>query len=572
MSTRFKKYIVLKTTSMEKFGEIRRHIIKYNIDCRLDFLEDIDPIAILKEHSELIELSGTATIISNLTVEQKDNNEYVIKRIYTSKAHGYMSIPPKEEPEPWGYDAKFIPDGLMTSYYHLKKKGLKISPRDMNIGQFLQDFIHYNPSNWSYKELKVLRPIDLEMDNHKVLFDFFDLGSQQNFIGYDFWKGVVNSAISGGLFIRTSNTRKMNNYWWPVGNAGLPITNKPKDPIHEKVYMMHDIFHYLTPDLLYTGNPLNKNNYEWSYTLHRVMTECFTLVLGDMFYVHYLHINGIKYETMEKRRIYPIFEAIYGKRTNVFTSDILEEVIRASITYGLHGSEDGFINLFIKYNKSDENCMNSMNNFATLLRNFRDKYDFYIIQDLKWTIHNASFMKEHSSKYKYLSQLDSIIKTLGIVSLDSLETEKPDGSKPDIDYFVSIGLEQLRESLSRTDISVNTVLKNKFLRWAIGQLCFFEHYSSIPIIDGNKNKFYDFVECIQIENETEIIYNKIRHFRYQWEYLMDRCVEMQIITLEEAKQFKEVYPIFDPHYISSYEDRTENHSNVMSQFINDFKF
>lgn len=562
-----KKYVVLKTTSPEKFDEIRPHLLKYNIECVPEFLSTGLPFAVLKEHSELSEQGdGTATVTSSLIIEQIEDEILVTKKIYITKAHGFLSNSDysREVPKPWGYDAKFIPDGIMTSYYHLKKKGLKISPRDMNIGQFLQDFVHYNSNSWTFKELKVSRPVDLELDYRKVLIDFFDFDSQTKFIGYDFWKNIVNAAVSGGLFIRAANTRKMNNYWWPVGNAGLPITSKPNDPIQEKTYMMHDIFHYLVPDILYTGNVHNKPNYEWSYILHRVMTECFTLVLGDMFYVHYLTINGLKYETVEKRRIYPIFEAIYGKKTDVFTSEILEEVVRASCTYGLYGYDSGFIALFVKYNGTYR-----LDEFRTLIKNFRDKYDYYLIQDLKWTIHNAAYMKEHAQQYRYLNDLEHITKRLEIVTLDSLETEIG-GKKQDINYFVDIGLKQLQKSLKRPEAHENTILKNKFLRWAIGQLCFFEHYAGIPIIDGYKTKFYEYTELILSEMNPKVTLNKVRNFRYQWDQLMTVCVELQILTGEEEKQYKEVFPIFDPHYISSYEDKSENLSEVMKNFLKDF--
>jgi hypothetical protein len=552
-----KKYVVLKTTSTEKFNEISPHFSKYNIDCFNQAPSFSEPIAILKEHSELTEhVDGTATVTSSLIVENKDS---VTQKIYISKAHGFLSTDEcNEEPKPWGYDAKFIPDGIMTSYYHLKKKGLKISPRDINIGYFLQDFVHYSPSNWAFKELKINRPVDLEVDYRKILFDFFDMESQKNFIGYDFWSNIITSATSSGLFIRESNTRKMNNYWWPVGNAGLPMTNKSDDHMHEKTYMMHDIFHYLIPDLLYTGNTQNIENYEWSYTLHRVMTECFTLVLADMFYVHYATINGLPYKTMKKRHIYPIFEGIYREKTDVFTYDILKEVVRASCIYGLKGDESGFISLFVKYN----GCY-KLDKFRTLLKDFREKYDYYLVQDLKWTIHNASYMKAHSYKYGYMNNLPSIVNRLDIIKLDSLALSP----KQNIDYFIEIGLKQLNTALRKGKQPDNTIIKNKFSRWVMGQLCFFEHYASIPIVDGYKSKFYSMMN----DNISKTI-NKIRNFRYEWDYLMDKSTEIQIITMEESKQYKEVFPIFDAHYISSYEDKTENHTEVMTNFLNNFEF
>lgn len=584
-----KKYIVLKTGSSEKLEEIKPHFTKYNIDCTTELISDRLPIAVLTEQSVMNKNKDESScVISYLTVEMVETigtvTKLVMKHVYIAQAHGILSMcepvcePVSDEsegiyePKPWGWDAQFIPDGLMTSYYDLKKRGLKISPRDVNIGLFLQDFVYYKSNSWTFKELQVSRPVDLEVDYKKVLFDFFDFEPQKDFIGYEFWETVVNSAVSGGVFIRKSNTRKMNNYWWPVGNAGLPITSKPNDPMHEKTYMMHDVFHYLVPDLLYSGNVKSQKYYEWSYTLHRVMTECFTLVLGDMFYVHYLFINKLNYETVEKRRIYPIFKAIYGKRTDVFTMEILEEVIRASVLYGLRGDEAGFVALFVKYNTlhtpHTPHTSQSLEDFKTLLKSFREKYDYYIIQDLKWTIFNASRMKEHSKKYQYLNFMESITTRLDIVTLDSLELETSTGDKQGIDYFVSVGLEQFKKALKRPICSDKDTLKNKFLRWSLGQLCFFEHYNGIPIVDGYRKKFYDltyeiFSEC----GNFQVLLNKIRNFRYQWEYLMNSCVKMQIVTQEEANQYKEVFPVFDPHYIDSYEMTSDNHSEIMLNFI-----
>jgi hypothetical protein len=564
-----KKYIFLNTNSVEKFNEIRPHFLKYNIECSMKILNH-NPFAILKEHSEIkINDDNTAVVTSYLIVEQINNSSkiYETQKVYTSKVKGYYTNTFKHDGKniPWGYDAQFIPNGIMTSYYNLKKKGLKISPRDMNIGYFLQDFVHYNPNIWAFKNevLKISRPVDLEANYKDILYNFFDFGSQINYEGYNFWKKIIDSAIVNGVFLKAANTRKMNNYWWPVGNAGLPVTCKPKDPMHEKTYMMHDIFHFLVPDLLYTGNHKNNPDYEWLYVLHRVMTECFTLVLGDMFYVHYMTINGVVYETVEKRRIYPIFQSIYGSRKDVFTKEIIEEVVRASCDYGINSSERGFIALFVKYNGSAK-----LDEFKQLLKNFREKYDYYIIQDLKWTINNASYMKEHKEKYLYLGQMPKIIKQLNIVTIDSIKLSP----KPDIQYLIEIGMKQLWNSIHEpNELDELNTIKNKFLRWAIGQICFFEHYEEIPVISGYRTKFIKLIYNVADENEINAIKDIIKNFRYQWEYLLDHCSELCVITNEEKTQYKEVYPVFDPNYISSYEDKIDDHTEIMNNFMNNFK-
>jgi hypothetical protein len=556
-----KKYVVLKTTSREKFNEIKYHFSKYNIECSSDYLSINYPIALLEEHSDLIKHeNGSVTITSNLIVKQieENNSKLIFICDYTSKANGFLlSEICDYKPKPWGYDAKFIPNGIMMSYYHLKKKGLYISPRDINIRKFTDDFIH-TPNKLTFKELKISRSVDLETDYKNILFNFFDFDKQKDFTGFDFWKKIVNAAICGGLF---STNCKIINYWWPAGNTGILITNNLKDSVHEKIFMMNDIFNFLVSDLLYTGNNEYSKNYEWIYAIYRLMNKCFTLVLSNMFYVHYLIINGIEYKTIENVYIYPIFEAIYGKKVDVFTNEIFEEVIRASCLYGIYGYDAGFVALFVKYNGTYK-----LEEFRMLVKSFRDKYNFYLIQDLKNIVNNTCYMKEHQVKYNYFNRgLEPIIKRLNIIPVESIQLEE-------VNYLIEIGLKQFHKTIAQTEYHENTILKNKFFRWTIGQLCFFEHYSSIPIVDGYKSKFYELMNDILIEIHISNTFNKIRNFRYQWDYLMDRCSEFQIITIEEANQYKEVFPIYDPYYISSYENRIENQSEVISNFLNYFKF
>jgi len=213
-----------------------------------------------------------------------------------------------------------------------------------------------------------------------------------------------------------------------------------------------------------------------------------------------------------------------------------------------------------------------------LLHQFREKYDFYIIQDLKWTIHNAEYMKEHKHKYKYLTDL-SDYKSLNITTVDMLDLcdinvqhkEHPVLHKKYFlnMYFIPIALKQLWSSLNNKNS--DNILKNKFLRWSLGQMCFFEHYSCIPFLQGYKEKMKLMIHEISIENNEHKLQSFIKNFRYQWDYLMDLSVKMNILTTEEAKQYKEVFPIFDPQYITSYDDKSEDHKETMFLFIKTFK-
>jgi hypothetical protein len=569
------KYIFLKTSSVEKFNEIRPHFLKYNIEC-LNEETLSQPFAVLREHSEISKGVVTSTLLVEQYIdpwEKKDRYQdeeiLEIKKVYTHKAKGFLIN--ETNKDAWGYDAQFVPDGLMRSYYELKQDGIKISPRDINIDNFIIDFCFVGVKNWSFKKLDVKRSIDLEADFGDILYDFFDLNKQKRFKQYGFWKKVVDSAVSGGVFLRASTPdKKLNNYWWPVGNAGLPVTKKSKDPMHEKTYLMHDIFHFLVPDLLYTPiTNISDPNFEWVYVLHRVMTECFTLVLGDMFYVHYNIINNVPYKTVNKRRIYPIFEKIFGSRDDVFTKEIISEVVRASCDYGINGSDKGFMDLYTKYNTfRSENSISCVKppheekEFKRLLLEFRDKYDYYLIQDLNWTEGNSKYMKKHRHKYKYLSCFSDITEKMNIVTMGSIKITN------DLDYYVDLGLNQLFDSMETTKNF--GPLKNKFFRYALGQMCFFEHYNKIPLLVGYKIEFTKLIKSVvEIERECDII-NKVQYFRYSWDNLMDLCFTMSILTDQERDQYKEVYPIFDPNYITSYDDKKHNHTEVMKNFLKEF--
>jgi hypothetical protein len=174
-----KKHIIFDTKSSEIFNEIRSHFSNYNIECVSTDFFCVDPkIILLKDCFEIIKHSdGSVTVKSNLKVEKIKGTDRVIDHEYITKVHGYLLIDSQADnhKDPIRWDRQFIPDGLASSYYNLKKRGIKISPLDINIKKFLQDYFHYNENDWTLKELKVSRTVDLEVDYRKVLFYFFEI-------------------------------------------------------------------------------------------------------------------------------------------------------------------------------------------------------------------------------------------------------------------------------------------------------------------------------------------------------------------------------------------------------------
>lgn len=614
-----KKVIFLKTTSSQKLEEISNQFKKYNINC-INTLKDLENgqsiIATLTEKSTIdIDLTNNkAKVTSYLCVENyvetsKDSTSNTKSNrpiTYINEINGFL-LPKTVDVNAWGWDGIFIPRGLMLTYSQLKEKGLKISPRDMNIGLFLKDYIWHVPIHWSHCNIKMTRPIDLEADYQDVMTKFFD-----NTLTV-YFKNIVTTAVEDGLFLRAANTRKMGNYWWPSGNAGLPITPKTKDIMHERTYMMHDIFHFHIPDLIYTGSSIETHGdakvYDWIYTAHRLMTECFTLVLGDMVYVNEFSKKGTVYETVDKRKIYPIFRAIFGLNREI-DWNIITKVTKASTYYGMLGSTDLYIDLFKEYNP--EHTLEEYSDFIDILKEFRNKYDAYIIQDLKWTKHNVENMRSNAELYKkwYAMIPDEIWSFLGLDTVeffierneimqhiqyhtDTYKDVKTFGL-PYIEDVIDSMFDKILQRLyikmnknksdslwhNNTDKNKPKTCVKKFLRWAVGQLFFFVKFECIPFISGYSKHFVKLMykifktsglQCIEDVISEEEQLGLIRTFRNEWESLMSTCADFYVLTKEEAEQYSEVFPIYDPHYIGSYTYDEKNHTETMAHFFKELE-
>jgi inosine/xanthosine triphosphate pyrophosphatase family protein len=567
-----KKQIYLKTNSDEKLKEISKQFDKYNIIVTNDNNDILNCLYEIEEHSvlEIINSEEQTARVSSILLINKSNKQG--PKLYTYSIDGFLKKESTNK-DAWGFDDTFIPRGHFTTYYELKKKGLKISPRDVNIGNFIKDYIWHDNVQWSHSLITFNKPIDLFQDTEKVLLDFFSNAL------FDWSKHVVKQAIKKGIFLRSANNRTIGNYWWPVGNAGIPVTPKPKDIMHERTYLMHDIFHFHIPDLLYTGRTFNTEYenklYDWICVAHRLTTECFTLVLGDMFYVHECTINGVVYETVDKRRLYPIFRAIFKETdpAKIFKNDTIEKVVRASSYYGLLSSSEGFLNLFIEYNKNatEEEIIE----FKSLLDSFREKYDAYIIQDLRWTANNISFMRKHKEFYNLnLCGIGFNTEDLGIYGALSIFSKLQGvvdklSNKEIVDILVDNIFKQLMESLSSDYFNMEPIV-TKFCRWAIGQLYFLKKYK-FPFTTGYYDEFKGIIKKVWFSGNIAQINEHILLFKNKWNDLMNMCVSCSIITKEEALKYNDVYPIFDPQYISAYTYEEKNHEQIMKSFFDEIR-
>lgn len=127
----------------------------------------------------------------------------------------------------------------------------------------------------------------------------------------DILRGLLIKALNEGAFSRYSNTKEEALYWLPSSNAGVPIV--PRDSyLHETKFMIHDILHQLTPDIIIDTFD---TAYKDIYVLSRMISETITMALADYIYLRrFAELNIFddnEYEELKNKKIYKTLENEY---------------------------------------------------------------------------------------------------------------------------------------------------------------------------------------------------------------------------------------------------------------------
>ena len=190
-------------------------------------------------------------------------------------------------------------------------------------------------------------------------------------------------------------------------NTGIPITPKPKDVMHEIVYMTHDVCHQAIFDPLFVGDGiqagLNIQQESALYIICRWMSEMMTLPLGDMVFVDAALEDGLSYETVLERKIMPLYRSKFGEQGIQNVAD-LKLLLRSSYRFGIAARPDAF-------GDPDDPAFKS----------FFDKYASYATADLRWSQQNARFIEEHLPQYRaWHHKHRSLLSKLGLLTVGEI--------------------------------------------------------------------------------------------------------------------------------------------------------
>jgi hypothetical protein len=475
---------------------------------------------------------------SGITVWERTPAGTVEQSTFTHLTSGYVdrSGGATEDPDGW-WDTIFRLSSTHLTYLEMASRtGTKISSRDHALSKFVLQRIHYPTLlDLNFNPIRQSRTVDFRPDVADRITNSPEFGNPwaQTFGLGKFLTYVLNT----GLFFRAAGNRRAKNYWWPGLNGGIPLVNKP-DPIHEITYQAHDFFHFLLPDLIFTGetDPRSRR----VYIIYRMISEAVTLVLADMFFVESLRRSGVAYD-FSTRKVHPLFSAL-GLEEATIDPSTLKAVLAANVEFCLTGTVTRY-----------EKLLEGRGNAA--LEAFRQYYSVFFIQDLRWTARNFTNMSLRAEEFRrWWEWVDSIAPAAG-VHLDSISSFGRDLNTdlPLVDaVFQKVWEEKLSPILSgasRLDAS-ETRRKRAFVRYMIGQGGLFARFGYLPdtkfVADRIAAALRDLPENVDLE--------EIERIRAYYDDHVDSLSGRNLISLDDASVFKEIYPLFDPFFVSYADD------------------
>ncbi len=226
--------------------------------------------------------------------------------------------------------------------------------------------------------------------NGNKLFRLFENSLYQKLVNF-----VLNEH---GMFLKVWELNCQKNYWNSTFNGGIPITKK-REELHEGIFFLHDIFHFLFPDPLITGEETPEE--ARAYIVHRMMSEACTQVLADMLGVAHAKLDERGYDT-DARRIFRLFKSA---GLDAYKFETLLRLMYANCAYCLLGDDAAYREL-------------GVNDDA--LESFKEKYGIYFSVDFQWNAQNIAHMLSSSRGYDriaYTSILPESIRKFTVKSL-----------------------------------------------------------------------------------------------------------------------------------------------------------
>lgn len=487
----------------------------------------------------------------------------------TTPAQGHLSANTlvSSDPSVFSWDDIFVAPNLPYTYHELRQMGFKHSSRDQVISDFIKDVVHYKDRlSLAFSDLSTKRAVDFGVK----VSDLVDGNEYYNnpFAEKYGYKRLIEHTLSMGAFWRAAENRRQNTYWCPGLNGGIPVVSKKDDKIHEDVFRAHDFGHYIVPDLIFTGN--DSVWHRRAYVAYRMISEATTMSLADMLFVHALKTAGIEYD-FTKRRIYPLFVALGLSFDDPKTFiENLKTVVRANFVYCLQGDDSEYKRLLKANGQIDETTGTS-----ECLEKFKEKYMPFFVEDFRWTEHNYDNMVQRAEDLQRWWTAVEPLRTFPDVPmrtvddfLGALESDHTDLYDLSDKQFVDAVFEQVFDNVvapvfraQAQQAPASHLLFRAFTRWVTGQLAICSKYAPVykESVEAQKNIIAEVMKAREDLDHFSLA--KVDAIRAQFESYLSALVDRSLISKDDQRTFAEVYPLFDPYYVS-YDKATSEYEDL----------
>ena len=517
---------------MREFGA---HFTRYGIRCvRLDDADDWAVIiqeqglmGVLEEQTEL--WSHTRREAVHGTPGDFDAVTHVSRLVYRTlrdgqlssfeyehKTDGTIDLSRAIEPLPedcYHWDAVFVVDRCGLSFYEIKQRtGQKISSRDLGIAQFIREHIHYKRQRDLHHRPQGMSSV-VDFDAQRTVKVLCALAHR----GSDFIRFPL-AVLNQGVFLRSADSRRSFVYWCPGLNAGLPLVPKPRDPMHEKTFMFHDVVHFLLPDLVFDGTVSPRH--ETCYVAYRMCSELLSLVVADMLYVAQ---STEPYPTVAGRRIFPLYEA-FGP------SPERQRLLEGAFRYGFYGDDSIW-----------RGMIDDAGGDPATLGSFRGKYDNYILQDFRWTFHNWAVMSRQAGAFRqwwsdfggHAQGAESVSDYIDRLGLDTLDR---DTALRRIFWEMADRIFGVLDAPPQP-LAIKAGMARAIDNYLVGQSRIFYQYDFLP-----QTAYYRDRMRAALERPRR---PSIRKLRALYNKYLRTLLDNRLINTDDERLFQQVYPIFD---------------------------
>ncbi len=471
----------------------------------------------------------------------------VVGHTYTASRNGMLTpVKRSRDPSVFGWDDVFVPTGLTghPSFFELRQRGYKVSPRDMVVGQYIAQSVHYGQTkDFKFTPVRPRSAIDFACS----VAEHVDTVPHYNtpLVRAYGLRGMLNAVLNGGMHWRAAKNRREGTYWYPGLNAGIPVTQK-SDAFHQETYLFHDFGHFMIRDLIFTGcdSPLHRH----AYILYRMMSEAMTMVTTDMLFVDAVKRGGFVYD-YGKRLIYPLFEA-----TGLSFADpaqrwnTLRQLLRANVAYCVRGDDASWRALLAGSVDANPSSM-------AALEAFKRKYEPFFVEDYRWTDHNYAKMVEHAGEVRDWWQHVSTLQSLADVSFTTIDgfltrLRPHDGDLAD-QVCEAILRDCVAPMLAPAEPPVlappEVRLRAAFVRYMAGQLGILSRFDRLicetPLY--RQRIMHALTEAL-----PHLDLDAIQAVRAIYEEYLTLLIHRGMITSDDFETYREVYPLFDPLYVS----------------------